>query len=831
MAGLVGHQFGRIRVTEVVGEGGMGEVYAGYDETLERKVALKVLHQDYRLDDQARERLLREARALSRLDHPNICRIHDYINSGDADLLVLEYIDGRTLLDTLSEKISRADKLRIAISIADVLVAAHRAGIIHRDLKPENVMLTTSGHVKVLDFGLARWLKGGHVSPPRGLHVVPDEGADDGETHVFGLSSSGRREYLATEAGITLGTPRYMSPEQARGDELSPASDMFAFGLLLQVLFTGHEPHPEGSSVREVMLRVARGETEPVRGAPADITQLIARLKSFAAADRPTAVETAERLRELADKPRRIAQRSLAAAIALLAVLGAWRYTVDLRRERAAALAARASAMRARADAEHRRDQAERLIEFMIGDLRRKLEPVGRLDILDDVANRTLAYVDGLDPTTLTGSELARNAKAVNQLGEVRVGQGRSPEALALFRRSLALTNEGLKREPRNPEVLLVHGETQFWLGNAMRLQAKYDQALQHMLAYMRDGDALAAIDPKNDKYQLERAYGHSGVGVILEALGRPREATGHYEISLQVKQLIAARNPGDLAAQAEVARAFNKVGVNLFNQGDLRGSVGYLAREAALYEDLLARDRKQTQWKQRLAMSLGLRARSLEMMGEIEGPLRLRLGELDHERELSELDPANVEWQRAAAATQGSLGVLEAARGDAAAAARLMERAWNAGRAAARQAPAHAYVGMYAGMIGADYGRFLARRGESRGVAVLEESVRILERFPGDRAARWQLCRVLLYLGEAERHADAAASAWRRAEQALPDGATPAGPHELAIWARLLVHRHRYAEARAALTQLKRSGYATGELEGLLNDETGRQMDAAGTR
>src|SRR5690349_11739788 len=155
---LIGRHFGHIRVTQVVGQGGMGDVYGGYDEKLERKVALKVLNDDQRLDGEARERLLREARALSKLDHPNICRIHDYIETRDLDLLVLEYIDGQTLHDAMQQGMAHHEKLRIAIAIAEVMAQAHRAGIVHRDLKPENVMLTKSGEVKVLDFGLARWL-------------------------------------------------------------------------------------------------------------------------------------------------------------------------------------------------------------------------------------------------------------------------------------------------------------------------------------------------------------------------------------------------------------------------------------------------------------------------------------------------------------------------------------------------------------------------------------------------------------------------------------------------------------------------------------------------
>src|SRR6266542_1662348 len=156
---LNGRRYGHIRVERILGQGGMGDVYQGFDETLARRVALKVLHHDIRLDAEARTRLIREARTLSQLDHPNICRIYDFIEDGESDVLVLEMIDGRTLQEAMNDGLSAAEKLRIARAIASVLVAAHRAGIIHRDLKPANVMLTKSGQVKVLDFGLARWVE------------------------------------------------------------------------------------------------------------------------------------------------------------------------------------------------------------------------------------------------------------------------------------------------------------------------------------------------------------------------------------------------------------------------------------------------------------------------------------------------------------------------------------------------------------------------------------------------------------------------------------------------------------------------------------------------
>jgi serine/threonine protein kinase len=509
---LIGRQFGQIRVTGVVGEGGMGAVYAGQDETLDRKVALKVLHADQRLDVEARERLLREARALSKVDHPNICRIHDYLETGDVDLLVLEYIDGRTLQRAMDDALPYSEKLRIAETIAEVLVRAHRAGIVHRDLKPENVMITKTGQVKVLDFGLARWLNRGRRS---GSHPALDDSgvrfamrgtpdpdrtlAMQGDTLVMPAAPSSdlhARDFHATAAGIALGTPLYMSPEQARGELLTPASDMYSFGLLLQVLFTGREPHPDTITVREVILRAARGETEPAEGAPKSITALINSLKSFAPADRPTAVQAVERLRFLMATPQRIARRSLVAAVAAVMIMGGWRYTVDLDYERSIALSQRAEAQRQRA-------KAEDLINFMVDDLREKLTPVGRLDVLDDVSEKVLQYVSGLKPETMSADELARNAKALNQLGEVRVKQGKTSEAVQLFSTSLGLANAAVERDAKNADALLALGETHFFLGDGLRSQGKIEESRYHL----RECRAAALkLDPRaRAKEELKR--------------------------------------------------------------------------------------------------------------------------------------------------------------------------------------------------------------------------------------------------------------------------------------------------------------------------------------
>ncbi|HEX6099920.1 MAG TPA: serine/threonine-protein kinase [Thermoanaerobaculia bacterium] len=526
---LIGRRFGPIRITNVIGEGGMGEVYAGYDETLDRHVALKALHAMNRLDGEARERMLREARALSKLDHPNICRIHDYIESDDIDILVLEYIDGRTLQDYMRAALPGAERVRIALAIADVLVAAHREGIIHRDLKPENVMITRTGEVKVLDFGLVRWLRSSTIASSVHLHAVTaadgPTAAESAQYHPAWSPSDDRnttlvyarapkpasrvRHKFQTVAGVTMGTPLYMSPEQARGAELVPASDMFSFGLVLQFLFTGADPHPPELTAREVMLRVARGRTEPVQGVAADVTALIGGLKQFAPADRPTAAETVARLRRIAERPRRIAWRSAAVAAILMLILGVWHYTAELARERRTAVAARA-------DADARRAQAEDLINFMVGDLRTQLEQVRRLDVLDAVADKTLKYVATSNKETASIRELIAQVQALNQLGDVRIGQGNVAGAMVLFAQSLDRAAAAVRREPANDEAKYVLARSRFGMANAYRLRGDASRARENALVYLALTTDLAARNPSNERYVLESASAHDMYDQLL---------------------------------------------------------------------------------------------------------------------------------------------------------------------------------------------------------------------------------------------------------------------------------------------------------------------------
>ncbi|HEX7151850.1 MAG TPA: protein kinase [Thermoanaerobaculia bacterium] len=650
---LVGRRFGHIRVVDLVGQGGMGDVYAAFDETLQRKVALKVLHREQRIDAEARERLLREARALSKLDHPNICRIYDYLETGDVDLLVLEYIEGKTLQHALLDGLTRAQKFDIAAAVASVLVMAHRAGIVHRDLKPENVMLTPAGEVKVLDFGLARWLAA--ATTQRLAVAAPD---------VSIMHADTIRTAVATAHGIAMGTPLYMSPEQARGETLTPASDMYSFGLLMQVIFTGKEPYDAGASGREIMLKAARGESLPVNlpRRERDVANLIGDLKALAPSDRPTAVDVVARLAHIVSKPKRIVQRAAAAAVVALIAFGTWRYTVDLQH--------------ARAEAELRRAQAEDLMSFMVGDLRKKLEPVGRLDILDDVSERVLAHIASLDPAQLSLEEILRNSKALSQLGEVRMGQGNLPEALRAFQQSLKLAEAGLQRDAKHAEAQLTAGTAHFWIGNVLRLQGELPRALAHLENYLAATQKLTKNHPANADYQLEQAYAHSSVATILEAQGRLRDALPHHEVTQTIKRARLDAEPESAEKQADLATTLNKIGYVHYSMGDLRAARAHFEKELAMWSAVVARAPENAFWRERLANSNSYLATVLEVMGETRAAFDLRQRELAIDTELRARDPENVEWQRDLAIVQMRVANLLRIEGRAAEALATFRRA-----------------------------------------------------------------------------------------------------------------------------------------------------------
>jgi len=220
MALASGTKLGLYEITSAIGAGGMGEVYQAHDAKLGRDVAIKVLPEAFAHDPERLSRFQREAKMLAALNHPNIATIHGMEQSNGTSYLVMELVAGETLADRVKREgaVPVEEALRISIQIAEALEAAHEKGIIHRDLKPANVKVTPEGRVKVLDFGLAK--------------AFAEDSAQD-------LSQLPTVTVMGTEEGKILGTPAYMSPEQARGKAVDKRTDIWAFGCVLYELMTG----------------------------------------------------------------------------------------------------------------------------------------------------------------------------------------------------------------------------------------------------------------------------------------------------------------------------------------------------------------------------------------------------------------------------------------------------------------------------------------------------------------------------------------------------------------------------------------------------------------
>ena len=331
---LTGTWVGRIEIRESLGQGGMGEVYRGFDQKLQREVAVKVIHADQRLGADARLRFLREARILSKLDHPGICRVYDLVESAGRDLLVMELVRGETLRAAREKGLTREEILRLGARTAEALAAAHRQLVVHRDLKPENLMVLPDGGVKVLDFGLARSLEARAAQRRTGVLPVLREPRPrvDEQTAVLGGPAGGAAttdgpSLGATSAGLIVGTIRYMSPEQALGEDVTAASDLYSLGVMLQELLTGR-PVYGATEPLDVLEKVARGEVLPPDGLEPELARLLTELESVEPARRPTAAETAERIAAILEAPARRRRRNVRLAVtgavsaALLAAAG-----------------------------------------------------------------------------------------------------------------------------------------------------------------------------------------------------------------------------------------------------------------------------------------------------------------------------------------------------------------------------------------------------------------------------------------------------------------------------------------------------------------------------
>ncbi|MFY9608030.1 MAG: alpha/beta fold hydrolase [Blastocatellia bacterium] len=246
------------RILQRLGAGGMGEVYLAEDTQLDRKVAIKFLPPESLSDEPAKKRLVREARAAAKLDHPNICSVYEVAEEDSRRFIVMQYVEGETLASRIQRKpLELKEVLEVAAQIADALAEAHSHGIIHRDIKPANIMLTARHQAKVMDFGLAK--------------VVRERSLTD---------TTAETESLLTEPGAIIGTVPYMSPEQVRGESLDARSDIFSFGAVLYEMLSGRQPFSAESAAATISALLIR-DPPPLarysREVPAEMERIVAK--------------------------------------------------------------------------------------------------------------------------------------------------------------------------------------------------------------------------------------------------------------------------------------------------------------------------------------------------------------------------------------------------------------------------------------------------------------------------------------------------------------------------------------------------------------------------
>jgi predicted Ser/Thr protein kinase len=241
---VIGRTLKNYAVEELLGRGGMGEVYRARDTRLGRPVALKVLRAELTRDDTRRRRFVQEARAASAVNHPAIAQIYDIDDDGETTFIAMEFVDGSTVRQLVAKgDLDLPSAVEIGIQVGDALARAHQAGIVHRDIKSDNVMVTRDGHPKILDFGLAKLVEDG-------------SGETDG-------SLSRLETVMRTQAGMIVGTVAYMSPEQARGLPTDRRSDIFSFGVLLYEMAAGKVPF-EGASMLDTLHAIAYEPMQPI---------------------------------------------------------------------------------------------------------------------------------------------------------------------------------------------------------------------------------------------------------------------------------------------------------------------------------------------------------------------------------------------------------------------------------------------------------------------------------------------------------------------------------------------------------------------------------------
>jgi tetratricopeptide (TPR) repeat protein len=643
-----------------IARGGMGRIVAAEDLELGRRVAIKELLARSRVLE---DRFDREVRITARLQHPGIIAVQEAGRWPDGSAFyTMQHVEGRPLRDAIADARTLNERIALVphvIAVADALAYAHGRQVIHRDLKPSNILVGAFGETIVIDWGLAKHIADADVPS------LPGGGEGDGVTVL----------------GEAIGTPSYMPPEQARGERVDARADVYAIGAILYHVLAQRPPYGDSSSsASEVVERVLAGPPAPLDDdAPADLRAIVAKAMSRDPADRyPTAAELAADLRRFSNgqlvgahrysirqllgrwilRHRAVVAVGTAATLALgvVAVIAVQR----IREQRDVAAAERRAA-------EHHRAEVEGLLDFMLGDLHDKLEPIGKLDLLAIVADKASAYYGGQPIEDMTPVEARRRAQTSLQLGDVRVAAGDLPAGLASYR-------DAVLASARTDETSL-QALAREKVGVALSRQGDLPGALVELreaLALRRDASAKHPDDLEAKK---SVAGALTRVGNVLRAQGDYAGALAVDREAVALTEDVVARDPEGRWVR-DLAAGHNKVGDDLQAQEKLADALVEYRASAKLLEGLVARHPDDDVFVYHLSVVTDNVAQTLAMQGDMKGALAEYQKSVAIVRRLVERDPTNTEWQRGLSIGYIAVGDLQADAGDLTAALASFEQA-----------------------------------------------------------------------------------------------------------------------------------------------------------
>ena len=643
-----GDRVGPYRIEAWLGEGGMGTVFEARraDGSFEQSVALKVLHRSP-MDEQAHRRFLQERQILAGLRHPNIARLLDGGVIRGMPYLVMERVQGLPLVEYCeSQKLGRDERLRLLLQACDAIRHAHREGVVHRDLKPSNLLVEEgplgAPRTVVLDFGIAR---------------IDEPGEE------------------VTVTGQIFGTPGYMSPEQASGATVDARSDVYALGVVLYELLAGQRPF-EGEA-HQILEQLVTAEPIPLRrrdaAVPADLETLVATCLARSPEERYGSVrELVEDLeRFLAGEPivarpvgwlgrglrlgRRYPRLAAFSVVMVLIALFSLTLTVVLTLRHANSLEVeRNAAVAARQD-------AEGLAEFLLDDLHSGLDRLGRLDLLEDAARKSIEFYDRqpvIDPSL---EVIEGRAKEYSNAGQVLEEQGDVDAALEAYERSLGQW----ANKADHPRGLVGRSRSHIELASSLAARGEIEPALGHVRQAVDLSRELSALSQPPEGWSVVHFRGLALAGWVEREAGG--EARALLEEALVFAEEQVATSEGETAAswRHNQAVALSYLGLFFYEEGDLGRAQKYFesARDecSALVEEAPA-NREMREELQLVSSHLGSVYWDLGAFEKATAALETSIG---HAQWLVEQEPGNASWSRELAVAYSQLGGLRAEQGD----------------------------------------------------------------------------------------------------------------------------------------------------------------------